>query len=418
MSLLPSTFKGLRNLIIAVLLVGLGGVVGFRLGRGQNVPLFPSNTVSQISRLTNTGVPSQNSSVDFSHFWDVWNRLEAAYYDPSKLDANKMVDGAIQGMVASLGDPYTMYLPKEDQQRTSDDLQGQFGGVGIELGYKNQTLVVIAPLKGMPAAAAGVQAGDYILHIKDTTKGIDKDTNGISLPDAVDEIRGPKGSTVTLTFLRDGGKPEEKTLTRDTIVVPSVDLSYIQKNGKTFADLRLSQFGGNTDEEWKKAVNDIVSHGKVDGVILDVRNNPGGFLEEAVSIASEFIPDGVVVTQQGKDQTIPYYAAAGGKLTKMSVDVLINKGSASAAEIVSGALRDRRGAKLIGEKSFGKGTVQDALELPDGTGLHITVAKWLTPSGEWVHGKGLTPTIPVTIDPNATDQTQDPQLDAAIKALE
>ncbi len=391
--------------------------MGFRLGRGETVPLF-SNAVPASARLTNTNKPVGYDNVDFSHFWEVWSRLEAAYFDPNKLDAQKMLDGAIAGMTSALGDPYTMYLPKEEQKRTSDDLQGEFDGVGIQLGYKNQTLVVVAPLKGLPAEGAGVKAGDYILHIKDKAKGIDKDTSGISLAEAVSLIRGPKGSEVTLTFLREGGKPEEKALKRDKIVVPSVELSYKEKDGKKIAVLRLSQFGGNTEEEWRKAVAQIVGgNGAVKGMVLDLRNNPGGFLQEAVSIGSEFVKTGLIVSQEGRLQKIPYYATGNGVLTSMPVTVLINKGSASASEIVAGALRDRRGAKLIGENSFGKGTVQDAIELPDGTGLHVTVAKWLTPNGTWVHDKGLKPDIEVTIDPNATDQTQDPQLDAAIAEL-
>lgn len=406
--------------ISATLLVLMGGVIGFRLGKGDNVPLLSSamRVVPASSKLSGTNTPDAYKKVDFSHFWEVWGKLEENYFDPSKLDTQKMVDGAIAGMTSALGDPYTMYLPKTEQKRTSDDLQGQFDGVGIQLGYKNQTLVVIAPLKGLPAEAAGVKAGDYILHIRDDAKKINKDTSGLSLPEAVSLIRGPKNSSVFLTFLREGGKPEEKELKRDTISVPSVDLTYIDKDGKKYAHLKLSQFGGNTNAEWKKAVADILSQSTpVKGMILDVRNNPGGFLQEAVAIASEFIPNGVVVSQEGKDQKIPYYALDGGKLTKMPVVVLINKGSASASEIVSGALRDRRQAKLIGETSFGKGTVQDAMELEDGTGLHVTIAKWLTPSGEWVHDKGLKPTIEVKIDPNATDMTKDPQLDEAVKQL-
>ncbi len=409
--------KRIKSFIIAVLLVGLGGVIGFRLGRGENVPLL-SGVLPASVRLINTAQPSKYEKVDFAHFWDVWSRLESAYYDPSKLNAQKMLDGAISGMTSSLGDPYTMYLPKEDQKRTADDLQGEFDGVGIQLGYKNQTLVVVAPLKGLPAEAAGVRAGDYILHIKDKGKNIDQDTNGMTLPEAVSLIRGAKGTEVTLTFLRDGGKPEEKTLKRDTIVVPSVDLAYKEKNGKKIAVLKLSQFGGNTAQEWRKAVLDIVSQdGAIKGMVLDLRNNPGGFLQEAVSIASEFVKTGLIVTQEGGSQKIPYYATGNGQLTTLPVDVLINKGSASASEIVAGALRDRRNAKLIGETSFGKGTVQDAIELPDGTGLHVTVAKWLTPVGTWVHEKGLRPDLEVKIDPNASDQTQDPQLDAALSEL-
>lgn len=409
-------FSRIKSLIIAVLLVGLGGVVGFRVGNGENV--LPLSNLPASARLINTSKPNVFEKVDFAHFWEVWTRLEQAYYDPKKLDAQKMLDGAIAGMTSSLGDPYTMYLPKAEQKRTSDDLQGEFDGVGIQLGYKNQTLVVVAPLKGLPAEAAGVKAGDYILHITDKAKNVDKDTSGMSLPEAVSFIRGPKGTEIILTFLREGGKPEEKTLKRDTIVVPSVDLSYKEKNGKKIAILKLSQFGGNTEEEWRKAVNEIVAqNGAVKGMVLDLRNNPGGFLQEAVSIGSEFIKTGLIVSQEGRVQRIPYYANGNGLLSSMPVNVLINKGSASASEIVAGALRDRRGAKLIGENSFGKGTVQDAIELPDGTGLHVTVAKWLTPNGTWVHEKGLKPDIEIKIDPNASDQTQDLQLDAALTEL-
>lgn len=407
----------LKSLIVAVLLVGLGGVIGFRLGRGETVPIL-SRIVPASSFLINTTKPVGYEKVDFAHFWEVWSRLEAAYFDPSKLNPQKMLDGAIAGMTSALGDPYTMYLPKEDQKRTSDDLQGEFDGVGIQLGYKNQTLVVVAPLKGLPAEGAGVKAGDYILHIKDKAKNVDKDTSGISLAEAVSLIRGPKGTEVTLTFLREGGKPEEKALRRDKILVPSVELSYKEQNGKKIAVLKLSQFGGNTQEEWRKAVSEIVGkNGEVKGMILDLRNNPGGFLQEAVSIGSEFIKTGLIVSQEGRMQKIPYYSTGNGVLTSMPVTVLINKGSASASEIVAGALRDRRGAKLIGENSFGKGTVQDAVELPDGTGLHVTVAKWLTPNGTWVHDKGLKPDIEVVIDPNASDQTIDPQLEAALSEL-
>jgi carboxyl-terminal processing protease len=276
----------------------------------------------------------------------------------------------------------------------------------------------MAPLKGLPAEAAGVRAGDYILHIKDEGKKIDRDISSISLPEAVSLIRGPKGSEVTLTFLREGGKPEEKKLKRDTVIVPSVELKYLDQNSKKIAVLKLSQFGGNTDDEWKKAISEILNQGKsIGGVVLDLRNNPGGYLQEAVAIGSEFIDSGIIVNQEGKVQKIPYYASGNGKLTKLPVVVLINKGSASASEIVAGALRDRRQAKLVGETSFGKGTVQDAVELPDGTGLHVTVAKWLTPSGTWVHEKGLKPDVEVKFDPDNKNQTQDPQLDAAVKIL-
>lgn len=409
------TYAKVRSLIVGILVLALGITIGYQIGSGHKVPLNSSTIPSQI---INAALPASHSTVDFAPFWNVWDRLQQSYYDPSKLKPQAMVDGAISGMVSSLGDPYTLYLPPAEQKRTSDDLNGSFDGVGIELGYKNQTLVVVSPLKGMPAEAAGVKAGDYILHIKDAAKNLDIDTAGLSLADAVSDIRGPKGSQVILTFLRDGGQPKAITLTRQTINVPSVDLSFIQRNGKNVAWLKLSQFGGNTEDEWNQAIAQIVAKkGQIKGVVLDVRNNPGGFLDEAVSVASEFIPNGLIVTQQGKSESIPYTINKKGQLTDIPLVVLINKGSASAAEIVSGALRDRKGTKLIGENSFGKGTVQDAQDLPNGGGLHITIAKWLTPSGEWIHGKGLKPTIAVPDDRDPSNPDKDSQLDTAINQL-
>lgn len=419
---MPKTFTFVRTGIFAVLLVALGTVVGYKLGRGQQVPLLSAALQTLPStKIVNTQVPERYKNVDFSEFWEVWGRIEAAYVDPNKMDARKMVHGAIAGMASSLDDPYTLYLPPEDQKRTADDLNGSFEGVGIQLGYKNQTLVVVAPLKGLPAERAGIQPGDYILHIKDEQKDIDRDTSGLTLPEAVSIIRGPKGSEVTLTFLREGGEPFEKTLTRETIVVPSVELSFVEKDGKKVAHLRLSQFGGRTSEEWKEAVDTILAEPNVAGVVLDMRNNPGGYLQEAVAIASEFIADGLIVTQEGRTQKIPYYSTKNGRLTKMPVVVLLNKGSASASEIVSGALRDRRKAKLVGEHSFGKGTVQDAQELPTGAGLHVTVAKWILPGGDWIHEKGIAPDIEVKLTPEeaqkARDEKRDPQLDRAVEEL-
>ncbi|HZZ98377.1 MAG TPA: S41 family peptidase [Candidatus Saccharimonadia bacterium] len=415
-------FRTVRTIIFAALLLVLGGVVGFRFGHGDNVPLLSTLAqklpyTSQITRVQNQQVPSDFSNVDFSQFWEVWRRLEANYYDPSKLDAKKMVYGAIQGMTAALGDPYTMYLPPDDQKRTQQDLQGSFDGVGIELGYRNNSLAVIAPIKGMAAEKAGIQAGDYILHIKDPAKNIDKDTTGISLPDAVTYIRGTKGTTVTLTMFREGGQPQEKTLTRDTIVVPSVELTYVDDNkndGKKVAHLVLNKFGDNTQQEWNTAVQDIILQRNLRGIVLDLRNDPGGYLEEAIKIASEFIPSGVIVTQQGKDSSQTYNATGNGRLYDAQLVVLVNKGSASASEIVSGALRDRKHVKLVGENTFGKGTVQDAQDdLPNGAGLHITVAKWLLPSGTWIHEVGLAPDVQVIDDPATTDKDE-----ALLKAID
>jgi carboxyl-terminal processing protease len=307
-------FHKVRSLIIGLLLVVLGTVIGFRFGRGENVPFLSQianqiPAISQMTRVQSQSVPADFSSVDFAQFWEVWRRLERDYVDPEKLDAKKMVYGAIQGMTSALGDPYTLYLPPEDQKRSTEDLSGSFEGVGISLGYKNNTLAAMSVLPNNAAEKAGVQSGDYITHITDKLANVDRDTTGMTLPEAVSVIRGKKGTSVTLTFYREGGKEEEKTLVRDTIVIPSVELTYVdsgKNDGKKAAHLKLNQFGDRTDTEWNTAVQDILLQRNLSGIVLDVRNNPGGYLQEAIAIGSEFIKDGVIVSQQSKTEKQDY----------------------------------------------------------------------------------------------------------------
>lgn len=407
------TFRLFRSAIISVLLLVLGGVIGFQVAQGKSIPVL--SAALQKSNLINVEQPAQYGDVDFSQFWEVWQILENKYLDPDKLNTQEQVYGAIGGMTSALGDPFTMYLPPQDQKRSTEDLAGSFYGIGVELGYKDQTLAVIAPLKGSPAERAGVQAGDLILNIKDDSKKINESTNDMPILDAVGKIRGQKGVPVTLTLYRDGTqRPFDITIERDEIVVPSVEVEFIEQNGKKAAHLTLSRFGDRTMSEWDGIVAQIVSEPNLDGVILDLRNNPGGYLNGAIDIASEFISDGVVVSQQGRSMTQKYTVSRRGKLTQIPINVLINKGSASASEIVAGALRDRRNAKLIGENTFGKGTVQDAIELNNGAGLHVTVGRWLLPNGDWIHEKGIPATVEVSNDPNTE---QDEQLDKAVEEL-
>lgn len=408
--------KALRTIVIPVLLLLVGVVAGYRFGRGElPTPQNVRQSVSQYNRLTETRPPADRSEVDFGAFWEVWKRLENQYLDAEKLDAQKMVHGAIRGMVDAVGDPYTVYLPPEEQKRSEEDLGGAFDGVGIQLGYKNNTLAVIAPLKQGSAIKAGIKAGDLILRIKDPEKNVDRDTAGISLPEAVNLIRGKKGTKVFLTMMREGTQPEEKELVRDTIVIPSVELKMIDNGGKKYAHLILSKFGDRTEKEWSDAVSKILAERpKVAGVVLDLRNNTGGYLTGAIDVASEFIPGGVIVTQQGRMDREDYSVTRRGRLTDLPTVILVNRGSASASEIVSGALRDRRKIKLVGENTFGKGTVQDAMsDLPDGAGLHVTVARWLLPSGSWIHEKGLSPDVSILDDEKTTDKDE-----ALEKALE
>lgn len=365
--------------------------------------------------IQNTQMP-KSINLDFKTFWDTWDLLSARFLDKKAIDPQKMLYGAISGMVASLGDPYTVFLPPQQQKSSKDELGGSFEGVGIELGFnKDKRLTVIAPLDGTPAKQAGIKPLDLIVKIDD------KDTTNINLPDAVNLIRGSKGSKVSLAILRDNEtEPKVFILTRDTIIVKSVNLSFKStQSGKNIAVVKLSRFGERTSEEWKEAISEIVLK-KPQALILDLRNNPGGFLDGAVFIASEFLSSGKVVLQEnGQQKKLAFDVNREGKLIDIPMIVLINKGSASASEIVAGALQDRNRAKLVGEKSFGKGTIQEAQDLPNNTGIHITVAKWLTPNGRWVNDtNGLDPDVKIEISTvDQEDVTKDPQMDKAIELL-
>jgi carboxyl-terminal processing protease len=396
--------KQVRNFFLIVsfgLLVFAGG---YFVGQGQT-PQFVKKFVS---------APT-NEIADFNRFWEVWKRLENIYVDPSKLDYAKMTWGSMQGLAQSLDDPYTQYLPPKENKAATEDLNGAFFGVGIELGYRDNTLAVIAPIAGSPADRAGVAAGDLILHIKDEKKNIDLDTQGMTLPTAVTHIRGEKGTNVVLTLYREGGaKSFEQTITRDEIIVPSVELKFIEKNGKKIAHLELHKFGGRTDREWLASVDEILVK-KPAGVILDLRNNPGGYLDGAVFVASEFLTSGVVVKQEGRESSETYSVDRKGSLTTIPLVVLVNKGSASASEITAGALQDSRRAQVIGEQSFGKGTVQEVQDLSDGSSLHVTVAKWILPSGRWIGKEGVMPDVKIEDDLETKDI--DEQLEKAVETV-
>ncbi len=367
------------------------------------------------SLVTNTDIPiERQQEVSFDTFWEVWNYLERDYIEPDSLNAEKMVNGAIGGMTSAIGDPYTIYLPPADNQRSGEDLAGSFYGVGIELGYIDGILAVVAPLKNTPAEQAGVQAGDLIIRVKDDAKGIDDDSSRWPLNEAVDAIRGPRGSQVTLTLYRDGATdPMEVALTRGEIVVQSVEVEFVEHNGKRVAHIMLSRFGERTDREWETVVTEVLKNRpNINGIVLDMRNNPGGYFDGAIKVASEFISSGLIVTQKGQFLEQDFSVRGRARFASIPVEVLVNRGSASASEIVAGALRDRLGSKLIGEQTFGKGTVQDRRELNNGGGLHVTIARWLLPKGDWIHDEG----IPVDIEvANNPDSDVDEQLLRAIE---
>lgn len=390
--------KKIRRLLLVIIVSGALVYGGFRLGEWK--------AEQKINTL---------GAIDTTSMNDVLARLKKSYLKTEDIDAKKLMYGATEGMTQALGDPYTNYFPPVDNNRSKEDLSGNFGGVGIQLGFVDKTLAVMSPLKDSPAMKAGIQAKDLILKIVDKKNNIDKDTVGLTLDEAVNLIRGEKGSEVTLTMFREGDKAsKDVTLVRDTINVASTEIKWID-NDKV-AVISVNKFGEQTLAEWNKIVTEVKAKNAT-GVILDLRNNPGGYLQRAVDLGSEFITSGVIVKQRDKVKTETMNVDRSGKLIGMPLVVLINQGSASASEILAGALRERIGTKLVGEKSFGKGTVQEAQELPDGSGLHVTVAEWLLPSGKNIHGNGLDPDVLVKYVYDEKNPTADNQMDKALETL-
>ncbi|HPD44948.1 MAG TPA: S41 family peptidase [Candidatus Woesebacteria bacterium] len=343
--------------------------------------------------------------LDLSLMRQVKNELEDKYLDKTKINDNEMKYGAIRGLVASLGDPYTVFLSPKENKGSNEDLAGQFGGVGISLGYKDKTLAVMAPLPKSPAEKAGILAGDLILKITDEKKGITRETNEISLQEAVSLIRGEVGTEVTLKLYREGNEDTfDVTLKRDNIMVAGVELEWLED--QKIAWIKLSKFTDSLLKEWPMVVDEILSvktslDGKnFKGIILDLRNNPGGYLTASVLVGSDFINEGVIVKQESRHgATIDYQVdPSRKKLLDDKLVVLVNGGSASAAEILAGALQFYQRAELVGEKTFGKGTIQEPENFSDGSGIHITIAKWLLPDSRNIHDEGVSPDIEVKGD--------------------
>ncbi len=412
-----------RDLTKLFLFVAIGIFLfssGFKLGKimGER-----KNSTSNVSTTTTIPKITTPQNIDLSLLWDVWKILEKKYVNKKALNPQKMYYGAIKGMVQSLGDPYTFFLTPKENKEAKDDLGGKFEGIGAQLGLKDGKIVVISPLKNSPAQKAGLKAGDIIIKVDGHST---KDWN---LFKAVKEIRGKKGTKVTLTVLRDG---EEKdiVITRGEIHVPSIEVKKEQnitcnENCKKVGYIRINQFGDSTLLEWDKAAYTVYNWWRkkeIKGLVLDLRDNPGGYLNDAVYIASEFLPQGkLVVTQESSNGTKKEYRVKRqGMLLEIPLVILINKGSASASEILAGSLRDYNRARLVGTKSFGKGSVQQALDLRGGAGLHVTIAKWILPKGEWINGKGLKPNIKVenkVEKGNTLTRKNDIQLEKAIKLL-
>ena len=393
-----------RGIVIFSLLVIISVVfgAGFYFGQAQQPALPPEGIIN-----ADLGKPQ---GLDFSLFWEAWKVLEENFVDQSKLDYQKMLYGAVSGMVSSLKDPYTVYMPPEDAKVFKEDVSGEFQGVGMEIGIRNSELTVIAPLEGTPAQRAGLRAGDKIVKIDDIY------TTDLTSDEAVKLIRGEKGTKVVLTIFREGWtQSKEFEIIREVIEVPS--LKWAMKEGN-IAYINLYQFSETATGAFNKAAAEILTS-SASGIVLDLRDNPGGYLEVAQDIAGWFLERGSLVTIEdfgGSATNQEYRASGSGKLSSYPLVVLINRGSASGSEILAGALRDVRGIKLVGEQSFGKGSVQTLKELEEGS-LKVTVAKWLTPNGTLIDKEGLKPDEEVELTEDDFDKGQDPQLDKAIEII-
>ncbi len=410
--LTASESRGIRPIVVGVLCL-LVLVGGFYLGNKYQI-VWSSGPIPWPTVLSTS---NGESPLDSPLFGQVQELMRTKYLRASELDQRDMLYGAIAGMVNSAGDPYTSFFDPEQNQDAQSQLSGKYEGIGAELGYnKDKQLSVIAPIKGTPAEAAGIQAGDVIAKIDD------QDTLDMTLTEAVNLIRGEAGTEVKLTVYHSGAEDSEViAITRQQITITSVDLAFkdnpvTEGQDEDLAYLKLSRFGDTTDQEWDQAVNQIVQH-RAKAMILDLRNNPGGYLQAAIHIGSEFFKDGIIVGQQDASGDVQNFKVDhAGKLQDIPVVVLVNQGSASASEIVSGALQARDRGEIIGVTSFGKGSVQQVVELPNNTSLHVTIAKWLLPNGKNIDKEGIDPDQKVEITDEDRAAGQDPQLEAALKS--
>ena len=345
---------------------------------------------------------------NLSLFWGVWRLLLTQYIAPDDLNSQKMVIGATEGMVRAVGDPYTVFMAPDETREFRQSLSGQLQGIGAELSLKEGAVVVMHPLKGSPAEAAGLLPGDVIL----TVDG--KEIEGKTLAEVVGIIRGPKGTSVVLSVARPGkDEPMSLTIVRADITVPSVETKTLKTGSGMIGYIALNQFGDTSVVEFTKALKEALKD-PPKAIIIDLRFNGGGYLEGAIDIVSLFVQQGNVVSVERRGGVSEPHEVRGHALApEIPMVVLINQGSASASEIVAGALQDYDRATIIGVKSYGKGSVQEVIDLPSATSLRLTTARWLTPKGRSIAKQGITPDVVVDRTPEQMQKDVDPQLDAA-----
>jgi len=399
--------KKLLYLILTLIILVVTFFSGFFFAvwkiSGQNVNI-------SVSELISSGTSSlfvHTEEINPNLFWQIWDQIEEKYVE-RPVDEKRMFYGALEGLVDSLDDPYSIFLSPEMTDQFNRELSGSFEGIGAEIGIKNDQLTIIAPLSDSPAQKAGLKAGDKIIEIDG------HETFDINLNFAVSLIRGEKGTDVILKIIsKDSEEARDVTITRDEINVKSVNWELLDGN---IAYIEIIHFNQNTVSNFNKSANEIILVSP-DGIILDLRNNPGGYLDSAIDISGNFIEDDVIVIEDFKDRQKEYKSKGEAKLKGYELVVLVNGGSASASEIVAGALQDYDLAVLVGETTFGKGSVQDFQEFSDGSSLKITVANWLTPNGRLIDDVGIKPDIEIELTSEDYNGDSDPQLDKAIEII-
>lgn len=347
--------------------------------------------------------------VNFNLFWEVWQKIQASYID-RPVSETKLLYGAMSGLVGSLGDPYSLFFEPVEAKKFTDDLKGKFEGIGAEIGLRDGIITIIAPLPGTPAELAGLKAGDKVIEIDGAS------TEKMDLDAAVNKIRGKKGTAVKLKIYRPkDNNYKEIDIIRDEIKILSVKMEMKENN---IAYIQITNFNEDTEELFQKAVNEILIKNPR-GIILDLRNNPGGYLDRSIEIASYWLSPGQIVVKEELNggEKIQHLANGLAQLRTIKTVVLINGGSASASEIVSGALQDFDLAELVGEKTFGKGSVQALEELSDGSSVKLTVARWLTPKDRQINVVGIEPDIKIELTEDDFNAGKDPQMDKAIEML-
>ena len=401
-------FFKLSVVSLVVILLVVSFLFGYLVAFSQVPRPQPVNFLSLEAFRQSSQTKGQEFNLDFDLFWSIWDRLHTDYVNRTQLDDQALFYGAIRGLVEAAGDPYTVFFDPQETEQFNDELSGTFDGIGAEISIKENRLTIVAPLPDSPAEKAGLQAGDIILAIND------EDVSHLSLDAAISKIRGPRGSQVKLTVIHnsDGGQAEDVTITRDRIDVPTVKW---EMDDQRIAYIQVVSFSEDVEKKFVKALTEVIKANPV-GLIIDLRNNPGGYLTASVDIASAWVPENQVVVREiftDASKNNEYRAKKQLAAPKVPTIVLLNQGSASASEILAGALQDYQLATIVGETSFGKGSVQNYEDLTGGSSLKLTVAKWLTPKGRSIDDLGIAPDIEVPLTAEDIQADKDPQLDKA-----